>query len=577
MTLPLVERPDSITVDMLENAYLSTFTERPGLEQVNAWKSSLEFLRNSGIKTPVIVEMPILGGERADFVFVDDQRGLVVEMKGWKNVRVLDDYLVKADGGIHLNPCYQVENYVNKLNYFHSSNVRFEGTVVMYNARDVELECDVITEPRELRDAVNSLGPVNQEALDRVLRGKFHITDALVSLLESQGSSILQNASRALLSRGYGLTEEQALLVHQVMEDLDNNRDRTYLVRGESGSGKTLVAITLLIEGLRRGKRTVLAYKNNRLLNTLRMVLGPVSGAVRFYSTGYKDGVGQPRFNEELDLVIFDEAQRMTEDVIKTSMTRGKVRVFFYDDNQILIGEEVGTRDMFRRYASSSAFTEMSLSSPFRQSKEYLFWVRELLWGKPVMARNLGIEIRVFNSITDMLRELNNREDRALVCAFTESEGDQKNPDSLKNVRIGFPLQSGFSLYRNVDLRNVVGRDRITWLMDPKKDYPLYWTRRSDLSRCASVYGAQGFEASYVGVVWGRDLVWRGGWSIDPGPITDDVGGRHSLKRLASRDPKRALELLKNRYYIMLTRGIKGVYIFPEDRETGVFLNSLLT
>ena len=575
MSLPVIDEPNDITPDTLRTAYRLTFSQDPSLEQVMAWKSSLEFLQRARIKTPVIAEMPILGGERADFIFVDDDKGLVVEMKGWRHVKVLDDYMVEADGKIHVNPCYQVENYVNKLNYFHSSGIKFQGVVVTYNANP-NLGCRTITDPAELSSLVDSLGPFKRDALDRVVNGKFHISDALVELLQRESSRILNQASKALLSRGYGLTEEQAHLVHRVMEDLDNNVNRTYLVRGESGSGKTLVALTLLIEGLKRKKRTVLAYKNNRLLNTLRNVLKPLSGAIRFYSTAYQDGVGQPKFSEELDLVIFDEAQRMTKDVIRTSMTRGTVRVYFYDENQILIGEEEGTREAFLQFANPSQLVEGYLSSVFRQSREYLSWVKRLLWQSPERAKNLNLEFRVFDSILDLLSELSKKEDRALVCAFTESEGDEHNPHGLKNVRIGYPLQSGFELYKGVDLKGIVGKENITWLMDPKKDYPVYWTQRKDLSRCASVYGAQGFEAEYVGVVWGRDLVWRGRWEVNPDPITDDVGGKFSLKKIAKKDRERALTLLRNRYYGMLTRGIRGVYVFAEDRDTVEFLRSLV-
>lgn len=183
------------------------------------------------------------------------------------------------------------------------------------------------------------------------------------------------------------------------------------------------MALTLLIEGLKRKRRTVLAYKNNRLLNTLRNVLKPLSGAIRFYSTAYQDGVGQPKFSEELDLVIFDEAQRMTRDVIRTSMTRGTVRVYFYDENQILIGEEEGTREAFLQFADPSRLVEVYLGGVFRQSREYLSWVKRLLWQSPERAKNLNLEFRVFDSILDMLSELSKKEDRALVCAFTESEG----------------------------------------------------------------------------------------------------------------------------------------------------------
>ncbi len=93
-----------------------------------------------------------------------------------------------------------------------------------------------------------------------------------------------------------------------------------------------------------------------------------------------------------------------------------------------------------------------------------------------------------------------------------------------------------------------------------------------------SVNEAQGFEADYVGVVWGRDLIWRNnGWTVNPDPITDYVGGRGvSLKTIAYKDKKKALALLKNRYYIMLTRGLRGVYVFFEDKETANSVKELI-
>jgi hypothetical protein len=114
--------------------------------------------------------------------------------------------------------------------------------------------------------------------------------------------------------------------------------------------------------------------------------------------------------------------------------------------------------------------------------------------------------------------------------------------------------------------------------MHERLEYPRYWNGELDpLKYCSSVYGAQGFEADYVGVVWGRDLIWRNnGWTVNPDPITDYVGERVSLKTIAYKDKKKALALLKNRYYIMLTRGLRGVYVFFEDKETANAVKELI-
>jgi len=113
--------------------------------------------------------------------------------------------------------------------------------------------------------------------------------------------------------------------------------------------------------------------------------------------------------------------------------------------------------------------------------------------------------------------------------------------------------------------------------MDEKTEYPRYWSGIIDpLSRCASVYGSQGFETQYAGLVWGRDLIWRGDWVVNGEPITDRIGNNYSLKETARKDPRKALRLLRNRYYILLTRAIMGIDIFFEDELTGKHIKSLL-
>jgi DUF2075 family protein len=100
--------------------------------------------------------------------------------------------------------------------------------------------------------------------------------------------------------------------------------------------------------------------------------------------------------------------------------------------------------------------------------------------------------------------------------------------------------------------------------------------KSNDLDRAASIYGAQGFESDYVGVIWGRDLVLRNQqWALgDPNLCYDTIDGLVSAGR-NRRWTNEALELVRNRYRIFLTRGIKGTLIFCEDAETREFLLGL--
>jgi uncharacterized protein len=139
-----------------------------------------------------------------------------------------------------------------------------------------------------------------------------------------------------------------------------------------------------------------------------------------------------------------------------------------------------------------------------------------------------------------------------------------------KNLRIGFPLCSNFDLYRESDVE-------IRWLMD-ESDYVRYWAggMSNNLDR-ASIYGCQGFESDYVGVVWGRDLILRRGiWALGDPNCSYDTTDKLVSGRIRTW-AEEALTLLRNRYRIFLTRGILGTLIFCEDKPTQEFFTKLAT
>ncbi len=321
-------------VDLIRH-YEETFNEKPTVEQINAWKKLLELLSKISPSHPVILEYPIFT-ERADVIFVDKDKALVVEAKGWRQVRKVGDNVVEADRERHEDPCYQLNNYVNKLNLFHSSNIKFDGVLFLYNTSDYSSsECKVIRDVSELKKELDKFSPGDLEDAKKIVEGKLELKDTFIQLVRKLKDEKLKDVSKALLFKGYGLTEDQMNVMNAVFEALKDSKEEkkkvNFLIKGVSGSGKSLLAVTLYLEALSRGYTTILAYKNNRLINTIRNALGKnLSSFILFYSTGrkYPIGVGEKGFEEwitkefgnlNIDLIIFDEAQRMTEEVIKNS------------------------------------------------------------------------------------------------------------------------------------------------------------------------------------------------------------------------------------------------------------------
>lgn len=80
-----------------------------------------------------------------------------------------------------------------------------------------------------------------------------------------------------------------------------------------------------------------------------------------------------------------------------------------------------------------------------------------------------------------------------------------------------------------------------------------------------SIHTSQGLEFDYVGVIIGKDL------KFDPQTMTlyadydeyKDTVGKKGLKK----DPAKLTELVKNIYKVLLSRGMKGCYVYCRDRN----------
>ena len=77
-----------------------------------------------------------------------------------------------------------------------------------------------------------------------------------------------------------------------------------------------------------------------------------------------------------------------------------------------------------------------------------------------------------------------------------------------------------------------------------------------------------GFEFDYVGVIFGNDLVYnfdQQSWTGHPENSADAI-----VKRAKEKFPA----LVKNTYRALLSRGMKGCYVYFMDKDTERFIKS---
>lgn len=613
-------------------------------EELQAWAQTLPaFLAAvpdelDGAYALLELSMPI-GAERADLVLIADQparRALVVELKHWQGevdaAATTPEIVVVVHGQVRTHPAYQVRSYVGKLENFHSAaqhydlagacfvaggrpTTRFRDTLAAY--KDVRVFFG--NEVQDLGEFIRSFlggGRASRDAAEQFASGTYTISAKLMEYVRQHHNDIKNLAYEKLAATGFGLYEDQMRVYQAILDAAERAKKEgpqaqpvVFVVDGPTGSGKTLVALTLLIDAIGRGLSAVYVLQRNMALRTaIQTALGrKMAGLVHhLHAPIFRTGLVDPKFDKHVDLAICDEAQRVKIDVARRALDKASVTVFFTDPQQRLNVEEEGTVEALARMAEEKGARHFCLGPlpsgvRCRGGRPYVEFV-ELLLTNPKALRpgflanppwGSDYEFRVCCTIDELLSGLRQRHERtgqrvALVASWTESTGDPdwrlaNRPNvSDRNIRVGPRLQSGADIYPP-------STPVISWVMH-KDDYAAFWQGAScALDVCASIYGAQGHESEAVGFIWGRDLVWDPNtqdWSIFPGACFDTSthGNRKtSLKELIDRavaDPggedwRVARELLVNRARIFLTRGILATYVYAEDPATRNFLLQL--
>lgn len=588
------------------DGFRSAFGRPPGDEEVETWRTSLPLVLDvTASAVPkecgVLVEYSLpFNDQRIDLLLIGAQDGKpaahVLELKSWEESRASArfEHFVEVGAGTTPHPSYQALNYAGKLANFHSFGPRMHVSQSAVIADGGPENHESILGDRYFRftypaplfvaPELDGLGELlraklreapSPEWIREVVTGQYTQSAQLLDTLRERQQALLDRASEVLASCGWGLSRDQLSVRDEIMHAVRQEERAVFCVSGGPGSGKSLLAMHLFMGAIGLRRRTILAVRNNRLNAALREILNEqvigAQGMVKYFSTGTA-GVEDDAV-QVADVLICDEGQRLALRSPNVFL-RAPLVIVLYDEEQILNEAERGTTrnilEMCDEVGVAPRLRTLPTPHRCRGGHAYLRWVNLLLEDPQRAARtsrewSTAYEFSIASSPQDLITSLRGRTGQVgLLASFTRSSGKDgsRNPRDLGRVRVSETVPP------------------VRWLMDPKRDYvPFYLHRQSnELTTCASIYGAQGFELDYAGLFWGSDLVIRsGGWVVgDPSDCYDRTQGARALSTVMREDSGLALVLLRNRYRILLTRGIFGTTVYCEDFETREFLRSLV-
>ncbi|MGI8664440.1 MAG: DNA/RNA helicase domain-containing protein [Jatrophihabitans sp.] len=607
------------TESVVENLFeqmLYQAGRRTSPSEVRSWRRSLPVLAqdlvDAGLgNVEVMVEYQLpLTSQRADVVLAGAHpitgrsSFVVVELKQWSSARRWegDPNLVVVDGqpgGPKTHPVRQVRGYCTHVIDFaralQGDEDSVAGVAYLHNAVSHESVAELFEFRPDLHGQLFT--GADRARLHEFLRSRLDpavpgapFADELLRSAVAPSRQLLAVAAKEVQQREqFTLQGDQQLAVDLVMHEVARARradiKSVVIVSGGPGSGKSVIALSLLGDLARQGRTVLHATGSRSFTQTLRKVAGNRAPRVQKLFKYFNQFMDAER--NGLEVLILDEAHRIRETSVNryTSvqyrtgrlqldelMSAARVPVFLLDQNQVVRPGEMGEVEAIKAYAEAHGLRvhEVYLEEQYRcgGSAAYIDWVESLLGltaeGPTSWTGDERFDLRVADSPLEMEQFLLSKESDAYTARMAAGycwQWSDPRPDAtlVPDVAIG-DWARPWNL--KGDRRVGTAPPAALWASDP-----------GGFGQVGCVYTAQGFEYDWNGVILGPDLVWR--------------DGRFVSHRKANRDPdfrntttvsdEQFDGLVRNVYKVLMTRGMVGTVLYSTDTETREALRRLVT
>ncbi|HEX2566024.1 MAG TPA: DNA/RNA helicase domain-containing protein [Burkholderiales bacterium] len=601
----------------LRDAFLAHYRYAPSPGEENAWRNSLRamsqvFERGHLVDHGIVLEYQLpLTSRRLDCLVAgrDDEGrdgAVIVELKQWSECEATDEESIVrtvVGGGRRdvLHPSAQARQYRDYLADTHTAfyeapnPVLLSACAYLHNYQTVDHDPLLLPQYAQVLEEVPVFAADDVDPLVHYLRQRLdggHGGTVLPRIEQSRyrpAKKLLDHVAEVIKAQpSFVLLDEQKIVFDRILGTVTKARQErvkhVFLVSGGPGTGKSVLAIQLMAELSRRGLNAQYATGSRAFTKTLHKIVGPRAAEQFRYFHSY--GEAEPA---AVDVLICDEAHRLRPSSTNRFMSSAKratrsrrtqiqeivdaakVPVFFIDDKQVVRPGEVGSSRLVQETvaANKCRLYEYTLEAQFRcaGSDAFVNWVdntlgvrdtANILWNQ----REEAFEFRIFPSPLALETAIRKRaadgHSARLTAGFCWPWSKSLLPGGrlVNDVVIGDYQRPWNARSEATGLAPGIPRE-VHWAHDPR-----------GIDQVGCIYTAQGFEFDYVGVIWGPDLSYdpqRGVWKGDRTKSKD---------RVVRGSGDQFLDLVRNTYRVLLSRGLKGCYVHFMDPVTETFVRS---
>lgn len=540
--------------------------------------------------------------KRVDFIVsgydADNQsNAVIIELKQWDELKKVGgkDALVETytGGGLRevVHPCYQVWSYATLIRDYNKTvqdqNIVLSPCAYLHNYALKENDPILDEQYKEYIEEAPVFCERDALKLREFIHRFIQKGDDKKILYEIDHGKIrpsksLQNAISNMLkgNREFIMIDDQKVVYENILQlackSQKDGKKRTIIVEGGPGTGKSVIAVQLLVGLTKKNQFVQYVSKNQAPRNVYKAKL---KGTVKLSSVDnmFRGSASYVHVGkDQINTLIVDEAHRLeersqytkktgNENQIKEIINASKCSVFFIDESQRVTMSDIGSVDEIKKWAKveSSEITQLKLLSQFRcnGSDGYLAWVDNTLEIQPTANYNLediDYDIRVLDSpleVRELIIEKNkiNHRSRMLAGYCWDWIRDGKNNSKVHDIKIG-DFEMSWNLGNSIFALDETSIDEI-----------------------GCIHTSQGLEFDYVGLIIGDDMRYEDHHIVtDASKRAKTDQSMKGIKKLDKQDhckaEEKADEIIKNTYRTLMTRGMKGCYIYCTDQNLRNYL-----
>ena len=421
------------------------------------------------------------------------------------------------------------------------------------------------------------------KVIDSPIRPSKKLLNEVTAMIEQGDTSAFSLLEDQIVARNIILDKIRPLL-----KENGEFQKSVVIVKGGPGTGKTVIALHILAELSRHQLSVQYATKSKPLLEGVRHQITPTARLLFHNVTSY---VPASADENSVDVLLVDEAHRIQKSAnnqytkaknrtelsqVDTIIRAAKITVFFIDDRQAIRGAEIGSAELIREAAKrwNANIEECELTSQFRcnGSDNYMDWLEQVLYNKPITSsfNPEDFDLKIFTDPQTMYNALVEQNEKPgqtarLMAGFCWPWSKEVvDGDLVKDVKIG-----NFAM--PWETSDGVPYQKLT------KKYPKWfeWAYKPlGIEQVGCIYTAQGFEFDYAGVIIGGDLKFD---PVSKQIFTDKGACKDPVLRQNRQEATMTFDdYVRNIYRVLMSRGMKGCYVYAVDACLSNYLKGLI-